>query len=159
MNLVNHDDPILTKECENFDFSNPPFDPIDFAHEIVKNMHNWNALGVSANQVGIPYRVFAMRGSPQNFVCFNPKIVHKSEETIVLEEVSLNFPGLIVKIKRPQEVRVRFSTPNGDTRTETFKGFSARVFQQMVDNLDGILYYNNASRYHRDRALSKWRNK
>jgi peptide deformylase len=157
MNLVESNDPILTTECEPFDFRNPQFDPVDFAHQIVKFMYDNNGIGISANQVGIRSRVFAMRSSPQNFVCFNPKVVQPSEQMVVLEESSLTHPGLIVKVKRPQHVRVRFTTPNGETKTETFTGMTARVFQQMVDNLDGVLYFNRASRYHRDIALEKWR--
>jgi len=159
MELVKDNDPILTLPCKLFEFSNPPFDPFDFSRELVKFMYDNNGIGVSANQVGVPYRIFAMRAAPENFVCFNPKIVQRSKQEVVLEETSLSYPGLIVKIKRPQHVRVRFTTPNGDTRTETFTGISARVFQQMTNNLEGILYFNFASRYHRDIAMKKWRGK
>ena len=120
------DDRYITTVCEEFDFSNPPFDPIDYAQTLVKFVHENNALGVAANQVGNPYRVFAMRGSPENFVCFNPKIVQESEQQIVLEEGCLTYPGLLVKIKRPEFIRARFSTPNGDTITRQFIGMSAR---------------------------------
>ena len=120
-------------------------------------MYDNNGLGLAANQVGIPYRIFAMRGAPENFVCFNPKVVQPSEMTVLLEEGCLTYPQLLVKIKRPQHVRVRFTTPNGVTRTETFTGMSARVFQHEIDHLDGVVFYNRASRIHRDRALEKWR--
>jgi peptide deformylase len=120
-------------------------------------MYEWNGIGLAANQVGVPYRVFAMRAQPQNFVCFNPRIVQPSAEQISLEEGCLSFPGLIVKLKRPRHVRVRFQTPNGDTRTETFIGMSARVFQHEMDHLEGRLYFNQASRYHREIALKKWK--
>jgi peptide deformylase len=120
-------------------------------------MYDWNGLGLSANQVGVPYRIFAMRGSPENFVCYNPKIVKPSDQEVTLEESSIVFPGLVVKVKRPQHLRVRFNTPNGDVRTEMFTGMTARVFQQMFDQTEGKLYFNRASRYHRDNALEKWR--
>jgi len=157
MNLVKHNDPILTTPCQLFNFQELPFDPIEFSHELIKFMYDNNGLGLAANQVGVPYRIFAMRGSPENFVCFNPKIVQPSEMTVLLEEGCLTYPQLLVKIKRPQHVRVRFTTPNGDTRTKTFTGMSARVFQHEIDHLDGVVFYNRASRVHRDRALEKWR--
>jgi peptide deformylase len=159
MKLVRDDDPILTRECDNFDFSNPPFDPVEFAQELVKHMYEWNAIGLAANQVGVPYRVFAMRGAPENFVCYNPRVVQPSDQTIVLEEGCLSYPGLFVKIKRPQHVRVRFSLPNGDVRTETFTGMSARTFQHELDHVDGIRFYDRANRYHRDQAFKKWNRK
>lgn len=153
MELVSGSNPVLTRECAEFDFANPPFDPIEFAKDLVKYMLDNNGLGLSANQVGTPYRVFAMRGSPQNFVCYNPRIVSVGDETITLEEGCLSFPGLIVKIKRPRNVKVRFNTPNGDTRTEVFHGMAARVFQHEMDHLNGVLFYNRANKFHRDQAF------
>lgn len=157
MQLVPANDPILTTPCKDFDFSNPPFDPVEFSQELVKFMYDNNALGVAANQVGVPYRVFAMRGQPENFVCFNPKIVQESENEVLLEEGCLTYKGLLVKIKRPQHVRVRFNTPNGDTLTKQFTGMSARIFQHENDHLQGIVFYNRANRFHREKALKRWR--
>jgi peptide deformylase len=157
MELVKNNDPILTRLCEVFNFSNPPFDPIEFAKDLVKHMYDWNGIGLSANQVGVPYRIFAMRGSPENFVCFNPKLIQPSEMQVTLEESSLTYPGLIVKVKRPQHVRVRFTTPNGETITKQFTGMTARIFQHEMDYIDGKLYFNKASRYNRDIALERWR--
>jgi len=157
MQLVDRNDPILTKKCDEFDFINPPFDPVEFSIELIKFMYDRNGVGLAANQVGIPYRVFALRGSPENFVCFNPKIVGVSEADVILEEGCLTFPGLYVKIKRAQHLRVRFTTPNGDTLTKQFTGMTARIFQHEMDHLDGIIFYNKANRFHREQALRKWK--
>ena len=157
MQLVDRNDPILTTPCQAFDFKNPPFDPIEFAHNLVKFMYDNNGIGLAANQVGVPFRVFAMRGQPENFVCYNPKIIQPSEMKIELEEGCLTYPGLLVKVTRPQHVRIRFTTPNGETMTRQFTGMTARVFQHEIDHLDGIIFYNKANRYHRDTALRKWK--
>jgi len=157
MKLVSSDDPILRKVCEDFDFIHPPFDIIEYSKTLVKFMYDNNGYGIAASQVGDPYRIFAMRGHPENFVCINPRIIDTSNETIVLEEGCLSYPNLVVKVKRPRHIRVRFHTPNGDVRTEKFTGMSARVFQHEMDHLNGILYFNRASRYHRDMAMRKWR--
>jgi peptide deformylase len=77
-------DTYLKNKCQDFDFSNPPFDTIEFAQELVKTMYENNGMGLAANQVGYPFRVFAMRGHPENFVCFNPKIVQLSETMVLL---------------------------------------------------------------------------
>ena len=147
----------LAKKCEDFDFENPPFDPIEFAQEMIKFVYEHNALGLAANQVGVPFRIFAMRGSPENFVCYNPKIVGYSHDKVVLEEGCLSYPNLIVKVKRPSSIRVRFSTPAGDVMTQQFIGMSARVFQHEYDHLDGIKYYDRANKFHKDQAFRKWK--
>lgn len=154
---MNLDDRYLLEECEDFDFADPPFDPIQFSQTLIKFMYEKNGLGLAANQVGVPYRIFAMRGSPENFVCYNPKILQTSQKQLVLDEGCLSYPNLIVKIKRPENIRVRFSTPNGDTITRQFTGMTARVFQHEYDHLSGVRFYDKANRYHRERAMRKWR--
>jgi len=155
MELVIGEKDVLKQPCLAFDFATPPFEPIQFAHDLMKFMYDKNGIGLAANQVGIPYRVFAMRGSPENFVCYNPRIVDRSEEQISLEEGCLSFPNLIVKVKRSKEIRARFQTPNGQLLTKKFIGMSARIFQHELDHLDGMMYYNRANKYHRDRAFRK----
>ena len=85
------DDRYLTEVCKEFDFNDPQVDPIEFAQDLVKTMYKRNGLGLAANQVGYPWRVFAMRGAPENFVCFNPKIVKPSDAEVSLEEGCLSF--------------------------------------------------------------------
>jgi peptide deformylase len=147
--------PILTTPTEPFDFLNSPENPQDIAMELLKTMNDNNGIGLAANQIGKPYRVFAIRGFPENYVCFNPRIVHMSEEKIYLEEGCLSFPNLIVKVKRPKQIRVRFQTPSGVVDTKVFDGLTARVFQHELDHLDGVLFYNRANRIHKEQAFKK----
>ena len=157
MNLLKYNDPALKKKSVAFDFTDPPFDPYQFSHEMVKFMYDNNGICVTAPQVGMPYRVFAMRGAPENFVCFNPRVVMANEQEVRLDEISLTYPGLEVKIKRPQHCKVRFATPNGEIRTETYTGMTARVFQHCMDFLDGEVFYHKANPIHREQALRKWK--
>jgi peptide deformylase len=156
LKLVEKDDSILTTTCQDFDFENPQIWPIEFAKELVKFMYDNNGIGISANQVGEPYKVMAMCGYPENFVCFNPRIVQYSEQQVVLEENCLTYPGLLVKIKRPQHIRARFRMANGDVRTDTFTGLSARIFQHQLDYLNGIKFYDRANKYHKEQAFKRW---
>lgn len=156
LHLVDSTDPALTNPCLTFDFQNPPFDPVDFSRDLLHSLLDHNGIGLAANQVGVPYRIFAMRGHPENFVCFNPKVVQPSEQQILLEEGCLTFPGLFVKVKRPQHLRIRWTMPNGETRSDTFTGMSARIIQHEIDHLDGIMFYSRANKFHRDQAFRKW---
>lgn len=158
MQLVKYPDPILTTPCQLFDFNIPPINPHHLATEMLSFMYDIKGIGLSANQVGYPYRVFCIRGEPTPFVMFNPKIVSMSDEKTVLDEGCLSFPGIIVKIKRSSQVRVRFMTPSGGTDTKTFDGLSAKAIQHEMDHLDGILFFNRANKYHRDKALKGFYN-
>lgn len=148
---------LLETKQPRFDFQNPPTDPIELAHILAKNMMHYNAIGLSANQIGLPYRAFVLTGHPI-VCCFNPNIVDKSSEQIYLEETSLTSPGFIVKIKRPVSIRVRYAEPNGNMVTKKLIGMTARMFQQQVDILDGLKFGSKATSYHREKALKKKKN-
>jgi len=158
LSLITGFNPILTTPCQHFDFANPPFDPVEFAKELVAFMYEKNGIGLAANQVGQPYTIFAMRGQPENYVFYNPKITFLSDEKIELEEGCLSFPGVECKIKRPVSLRLRFQVPNGSVMSQTFTGMSARVIQHEISHLNGELFFNHdsVSKYHRDKALKKF---
>lgn len=151
--IVKYPDPILSTPTQPFDFTNPQIGPERLALEMMTEMNNHNGIGLAANQIGYPYSVLVMRSHPENLVCFNPKIVSGSKETETLEEGCLSFPGVNVKIKRHQTIRVRFQMPSGMTTTETFSGLTARTFQHELDHLNGVVFINRANRYHRDKAM------
>lgn len=157
MNLVDKNDPILFTPTEPFNFLEPPFDPIEFSEKLVKTMYSLKGIGLAANQIGVPYSIFAMRGSPENFVCFNPIIVDVSQEIMLLEEGCLTYPGIYIKIKRPKHIRCRFSTPNGDTITKKFTGMTAKIFQHEMTHLRGEIFTKNCSRLSIERAITKAR--
>lgn len=145
--LVPSNHPLLKQKLEEFDFSNPPTDPIQLAHDLAETMLDNNGLGLSANQIGLPYRAFAIKAE-KIIVCFNPKIVDYSEETIYLEEGCLSYPDLYIKVKRPQTIKIRYTEPNGNTLTTIFSGLTARVALHEFDHLEGITYLQRANRFH-----------
>jgi peptide deformylase len=152
--MVRYDDPVLRKPSEEFDFANPPIDPQTLACGLVKAMQKHRGLGISACQVGIPYRVFAITGSPLR-VMFNPRIVDTSMERIDFEEGCLSVPGIFHTIKRPKSVRVRYWMPNGDAITEKFTGLTARVIQHEMDHLEGTLFIDYMPKLSLRRAIDK----
>lgn len=153
-NLVRGNDPILREEIEKFDFTNPPTDPIQLAHDLAEVMIREGGIGLSANQLGLRYRVFAIKAE-KVIVCFNPTIVDFSQEQIALEEGCLSYPFLFVKIKRPRRIKVRYTEPNGNVVTTTFDGLTSRVFQHELDHLNGVVFTSLASTINHDRARQK----
>lgn len=154
--LVDCNSPILRQKMETFDFNNPSTDPIQLAKDLAETMIENNGLGLSANQIGLPFRAFAMKAE-KIIVCFNPRIVDLSEETIMLEEGCLSYPLLFVKIKRPKRIKVRYVEPNSNVVTRVFDGITARCFQHELDHLDGIVYTKRANKYYLDLAKNKMR--
>ena len=151
--LVKFPDPILTTETDVFDFDNPPIPPSELSQTLIEQMHKYKGVGLAANQIGIPYRVFVIRGSEENFVLFNPTIVYYSPKLSLMDEACLSLPGGVFKIKRPEEIRVRFQTPSGAVTTQRYAGLTARIVQHEIDHLDGVPFYNRANKYYRDKGM------
>lgn len=149
--LVEKTNPILTQPTLPFSFTEPPTDPIQLAKDLTETMLAKNGIGLAANQIGLPYRVFVMKSNPI-ICCFNPKIVSQVGEEITLEEGCLTFPNYYVKIRRPKQIRVRYTYPNGETVTEIYDGMTARIFQHELDHLDGVLFMSRATLFHREQA-------
>ena len=151
---VGNNNPLLKQVMEEFDFSNPPTDPLELVSIMAQVMIDNGGIGLAANQIGLPYRAFVLYAD-ELIPVFNPKIVDFSEEMIILEEGCLSYPGLFVKIKRPRQIRARYTEPNGVVVTKTFTGMTARAFQHECDHLNGIIHTSRANRYHREQALKR----
>jgi len=155
MELIKPNDPILKSQTIPFDFENPHRDPGKLAEDLANKMIEKNGVGLAAPQVGIPYSVFVV-GDPSNkesiMAFFNPKIIDTMGEDVYYEEGCLTYPGLFVKVKRPQQIRLRFTDVNGETTTTKYTGFTARVIQHEYDHLSGIVFTSKATRYHLEQA-------
>lgn len=147
---------LLDKPCEFIDFENPQIDVIQLAHDMAETMMSNKTMALAANEIGLPYNMISLLSNPI-IVLVNPIFVDHSETETLMEEGSVTHPGLIVKVKRKDWIRVRFKRPNGEVVTEKFEGMTSRLIQQKVDILYGKLYYNQASKFHRDQAMRRWK--
>jgi peptide deformylase len=137
--LVPPDHPALYKVLPEFDFENAPINANSFASTLVETCKKQNGIGLSANQCGFEYRVFVMGAGEEYVAYFNPKILSSSGEKH-MEEGCLSFPFLNLHITRPETVEVEYQDYNGEKRTKTFNGISARCFLHELDHMNGIVY-------------------
>lgn len=154
--LVKPNDPILREKLPRFDFRNPPMDPVELAYTLCDTMIHNNGQGLAANQIGLPYRVFAIKSNPM-LVCFNPVIVDTSQRKAKMEEGCLSYPGLIVKVERPDGIKVRYAEPTGVVVTKKFIGMTSRIFQHELDHLNGVIMTDHIGKVSLDMALEKAR--
>ena len=142
--LVPETHPILKEALLEFDFNNPPVNPIEFASSLVETCKLNKGIGLSANQCGYPHRVFVMGADNDYVAFFNPKIVVASEQETHMVEGCLSFPLLGLKITRPGVIHVEYCDYNGTSRTATFDGLSARCFQHEYDHMNGVTFVERA---------------
>jgi peptide deformylase len=117
--------------------------------EMAVTMHEYEGVGIAANQVGEGISAFVMgldEGSPRHeagiplTVVFNPEIKFLTEETLLDWEGCLSIPGLRGQVARAAKLELS----GLDHRAKAFKavleGFPARVVQHETDHLNGKVY-------------------
>ena len=111
------------------------------AKTLIENMLHYDGVGLSANQIGIEERAFAMiRDIEYNdiIVCFNPRIIKRYDNDVWCEEGCLSFPDEIINIQRPDRIVVKYEDEDKKDHKIKLDGFAARVFQHEFDHLNGI---------------------
>ena len=120
--------------------------------ELIRSMRRMMKLaagvGLSANQVGLPYRLFVAEvpdsnGSLKFYAVFNPKLEYEKEKAI-MEEGCLSVPGKYGFVERSTKVRLTGLDKRGKVLKIRAWGFLAHVFQHEVDHLDGKLFIDKA---------------
>jgi peptide deformylase len=101
-------------------------------------MKLYGGIGLSANQCGVFERVFVIGTDHFQIACINPRIIGKSPSTIKESEGCLSYPGLYVKIDRPDWVDVEFIDETGTLKQMRLEGVTARCFQHELDHMNGI---------------------
>jgi peptide deformylase len=148
MNIVKFPDPILRERMPDFDFSNPPLDPVELEKNMISLMFKEDGIGLAANQVGIHARVFVMghRDYPEAAQAFfNPMVVAHIDEVKDLEEGCLSFPGIFVNIKRPTKIKARWQNSKGEWQEDVFDGYNCKCFLHELDHLEGIVFQDRVS--------------
>ena len=132
-------------------------DRAELSQKMHDSMVKYGGIGLSANQVGLPFRMFVMGGHPQiedgkvrN--CFNPLINDVSPETVLMKEGCLSYPFLFLSIKRPKWVNVKYTDENGETIDEYLHGMSARIFQHENEHMNGYVFTDLVSKMKLERG-------
>ena len=76
-----------------------PDKAVDLQKKLIDNMLYYDGVGLSANQLGLPYRVFVMLHEGQPLTVFNPRVIQKSSDEVYMMEGCLSYPGLFIKVK------------------------------------------------------------
>ena len=108
---------------------------------LIDNMIHHNGIGISANQIGIWERAFAMVKDIENnevMVCFNPRIIKSYSKEVEMEEGCLSYPELFLKVKRPDKIVVKYEDEDKKTHKMKLEGLASRVFQHEYDHMEGI---------------------
>ena len=136
----------------------PDLDRDDVEEKLLDSMKNYNGIGLSANQIGIMERVFVMYSDVkkrETITCFNPEIVTKSDTEILMDEGCLTYPGLWLKVKRPDGIEVQYEDKSGEIQHQAMFGLECRIFLHEYDHMEGTNFTQKVSKIKLNRALKR----
>ena len=148
LKILIHPHPVLKYETRSIKKIDSELKKI--VREMFDVMYATEGIGLAANQVGLPYRLFVMNTSADperkedEHVFINPVIQKKkgSEED---EEGCLSFPDIRAPVVRPAEIVIEGVTLDGQLAEFTWKGLAARAAQHEFDHLNGISFVDRVS--------------
>ncbi|MCO6045741.1 peptide deformylase [Aeoliella sp. ICT_H6.2] len=118
--------------------------------EMFDLMYEHEGVGLAANQVDLPYRMFVMNptGNSQEKdaeqVLINP-VLSKMKGQQEGNEGCLSIPGVHADVMRAKTLHVEAFDLAGNLIEADLDGFAARVVQHENDHLDGILFIDRLS--------------
>ena len=141
-----------------------PGDPVvDFDAELrtlvqdmFDTMYDAEGVGLAAQQIGVPLRLFVMDCSGIKLVAANPEILSTEGEQDG-EEGCLSVQKVPAPLKRPAVAVLRAQDISGQTFEREATGLAARCFLHETDHCDGRLFIHHLSPLRRDLVVRRFR--
>lgn len=116
----------------------------DAVERMFEIMYEAEGIGLAANQVALPYRMFVVncsgrRGHGEEHVFINP-VLSRPRGTAIQEEGCLSLPGVRMDVRRPERIVVEAWSLAGEPIKLDLDGLFARVVQHEFDHLEGRLF-------------------
>ncbi|MEU9380881.1 peptide deformylase [Streptomyces sp. NPDC048279] len=158
-------DPVLRTRCAEVTDFGPELSRL--VEDLFATMYASQGVGLAANQVGQPLRVFVFDCPDDEDVrhlghVVNPRLVATDGVTIRGPEGCLSLPGLEAGTERYDHAVVEGRTAAGEPVTIHGTGFFARCLQHETDHLEGRVYADHVTGWRKRRlvrqvARSPWR--
>ena len=124
--------------------------------DMFETMYDARGVGLAAQQIGVPLRLFVMDCDGIRLVAANPEIIAVDGEQSG-EEGCLSVAKVPAELKRPERAVLRAQDTQGNTFEREASGLAARCFLHETDHCDGILFVRHLSPLRRDLVLRKFR--
>ncbi|WP_351234165.1 peptide deformylase [Streptomyces sp. NPDC002133] len=149
-------DPVLHAPCEPVTDFGPSLAKL--VEDMFATMYAANGVGLAANQIGVPLRVFVYDCPDDEDVrhlghVVNPRLVVTDGVTVRGPEGCLSLPGVEAGTPRFDQAVVEGVTMDGEPVRVDGTGFFARCLQHECDHLEGGVYLDHVTGRRRARAL------
>lgn len=152
MEIVNYPHPALRWKSQ-------PVQTIDSKlrstiREMFGLMYERKGIGLAANQVALPYRLFIINlskdpgNSEEELVFINPEITHRRGIQEV-EEGCLSLPGLYGPVARFGKATIKAFDLDGKELTINADNFLSCTIQHEFDHISGVLFTDRMSKFNK----------
>lgn len=144
--IVMYGDPVLRQKAKDVGKGT---DLKQLIEDMYETMNAASGIGLAAPQIGKGIRLFIVDGTSledeegmTDFkkVFINPVILEELGDPWEFEEGCLSIPSIREKIKRKEEVRIKYLDENWEPHEEEYDGMKARIIQHEYDHLEGKLF-------------------
>ena len=142
--IVKNGDPILRKISKRVD--NIDKRTLQLIDDMRDTLERSGGVGLAAVQVGILKRIVLVDNGEEVLELINPEIISTEGEQQEIEGC-LSCPDVWGVTKRPMVVTVSALDRNGELKTYTGDGLTARCFCHELDHLDGKLFIDDVVRF------------
>ena len=148
MKILKYPHPILKYKCKPLQKINQELR--DIVAEMFETMYAASGVGLAANQVGLPLRLFVMNPSgnketkEEEYVFINPVLLKKNGNATD-NEGCLSFPDVHADVVRSEVIEVESISLAGEEQHFKWKDRPARIVQHELDHLNGIGFVDRLS--------------
>ena len=158
--IIGYGDPVLRKVGEEVTPDYPNLKEV--IANMYETMYNASGVGLAAEQVGLPLRLFVvdttpfsddddletaaqnqLKGFKRTFI--NAKIIKEEGEEWAFNEGCLSIPDVREDVYRKPIVTIEYCEEDFVMKTEVFDCLIERVIQHEYDHIEGILFTDKIS--------------
>lgn len=113
-------------------------------------MYEHEGVGLAANQVDLPYRLFVanpegQRDAKETEQVFINPVLSGGRGLVEDEEGCLSLPGVRAPVTRNERIKIQAYDLQGNDVVVEVSGLMARIVQHETDHLDGVLFIDRIS--------------
>ncbi|MDO8662488.1 MAG: peptide deformylase [Candidatus Omnitrophota bacterium] len=134
-------DPVLRKKSTQL--KKVTLEDKELLSKMARLMYDNEGVGLAAPQLGINAAMIVADIGKGLYKLVNPKIV-KAQGSQINKEGCLSVPGICIKVRRANKVKIEALDENGEPVAIEAEGLLACVFQHEIDHLNGKLIVDYA---------------
>jgi peptide deformylase len=159
MKVKTYGNPVLRKDCQKIDEITDEIK--ELSKKMIDSMYDENGIGLAAPQIGVNIRLFVVDTDVEDdtivatpgeayltpkmpLALINPEIISTSGPEVPFLEGCLSIPGVNATVYRPDIIRLKAQTIDGEVIDLECGGLLSRCVQHEIDHLNGILFTDKA---------------